>query len=113
MYYHGDIKGVKVLLKPGADPNLTGDKNGIAWDVNSTLHGLRILHGISPLQTVLNMEVGKDFYQTPPPPNQWIVRTGEPIAAVWGTGFWWDISGGLRMSGLRKLKVGSSWRVNI
>ncbi|KAL1611933.1 hypothetical protein SLS60_000156 [Paraconiothyrium brasiliense] len=44
-----DIEGVTELLEAGADPNTTGDQNGVSFKTNSIFESFNELHGLSPL----------------------------------------------------------------
>jgi hypothetical protein len=48
----GDGRGAQLLLEAGADPNRTGDKDGVRWDKNSALHLFTPLHSLSPLRII-------------------------------------------------------------
>jgi hypothetical protein len=45
-----DLEGVQLLLEYGADPEGTGDPNGLIWPHTSPKFGFNGLHGKSPLQ---------------------------------------------------------------
>ena len=44
-----DLHAVNVLLEAGADPNSTGDDDGIVWEGNTIMSQLNHLHGARPL----------------------------------------------------------------
>lgn len=45
----GDSEGVGLLMKAGADPNDSGNTNGIIWRDKTPMHQFSYLHGYSPL----------------------------------------------------------------
>ncbi|PVH69859.1 hypothetical protein DL98DRAFT_661450 [Cadophora sp. DSE1049] len=53
-----DLVGVKLILRSGADPNRTGDQDGIEWGTDSMLGTFASLHGISPLRIVRTLDHG-------------------------------------------------------
>ena len=51
-----DFDGAKMLLEAGADPNNTGDANGVQWSATSILCRFNFLHKLSPLYICRNPE---------------------------------------------------------
>lgn len=49
-------EGVRNLLETGADPNATGDRNGVPFKTNTFLEWANELHGLSPLQICRHFE---------------------------------------------------------
>lgn len=51
-----DYDGIKTLLEAGADPNNTGDANGVQWSATSIFGRFNFLHKLSPLHVCRNLE---------------------------------------------------------
>lgn len=51
-----DLEGVITLLKAGADPNYTGNTNGIVWEEGTFMGRFNHLRNISPLYICRNFD---------------------------------------------------------
>jgi hypothetical protein len=51
-----DFEGVSTLLNAGADPNDTGNSDGIVWEMGTLMSRFNHLHNASPLYICRNFE---------------------------------------------------------
>jgi ankyrin repeat protein len=57
-----DLAGVRTLLEAGADPNNTGDEQGIKWHAETSVLGPYCrLHGLAPLYILRHLKAYRYF----------------------------------------------------